>query len=124
MEPTNAAPARALNLAPTNDEAHGTPHAEGPKDQQSQSHFAPEAGHGNGHLEKAWRLERKLNWPATLNEAMADPIRNRLVRLRAARLAKAPTIAARGAYRPATPLRHYKSPVFDAKRAAAGDRDD
>jgi len=40
MEHTNAAPARALNLAPTNDEAHGTPHAAGPKDQQTQSDFA------------------------------------------------------------------------------------
>lgn len=40
MEHTNAAPARALNLAPTNDEADCTPHATGPKDQQTQPDFA------------------------------------------------------------------------------------
>ena len=40
MKHITSALARAFNVAPPNDEAHGTPHAAGPKDQQTQTHSA------------------------------------------------------------------------------------
>ena len=43
MKQITHALARAFNVAPTNDEAHGTPHAAGPQDQQSKPDFAARA---------------------------------------------------------------------------------
>jgi hypothetical protein len=83
-------------------------------------------------LQRAWAhcCRANRNWPATFEEAMADPVRSRLVRL----TAKHPPRAIRtpAAAPPAAPLREqtawrghsHRIAPFDRKRAAAGDRDD
>ena len=77
-------------------------------------------------LQAAWEAMRHraacLPWPADFDQVMADPVRQRLVRLEATHRARAPQRPAvhRMASRP-VPL---TPPIFDHKRAAAGDRDD
>ena len=65
-------------------------------------------------------------WPADLPAVLADPVRGRLLRIEAMRWRRAPAQRARQAVRRragphplATAL-----PLFDRKRAAAGDRED
>jgi hypothetical protein len=80
-------------------------------------------------LRAAWRIYKLPTWPATFEEAMADELLSRLVRLHAShmvhpRRAAAPTPCPRpaiGAQRHFTAL---PPGWVDHKRAAAGDRDD
>ena len=63
-------------------------------------------------------------WPADLPAVLADPVRGRLLRIEAIRWRRAPAQRARRATR-----RRVRGPVpgplplFDLKRAAAGERD-
>lgn len=84
-------------------------------------------------LRAAWRRYKLRSWPATFEEAMADPVCSRLVRLHAAHIAHpsttpgaipGPTVAPGAA---PTPRPRFAAPPpgwVDHKRAAAGDRDD
>ncbi len=83
----------------------------------------------DNELRAVWLAMRRPTWPATFDEAMADPLLSRLVRL----TAKHPPQAVRkGLGLPTTPPpahragpQHRPLPArFDCKRAAAGDRDD
>lgn len=74
-------------------------------------------------------LPRCAGWPAELPAVLADPVRGRLLCIDAIRWRRSPAQRARqatrgratGSRRPplATP-----APLFDRKRAAAGERDD
>lgn len=75
-------------------------------------------------LHSAWLHCRRDSWPATFEAAMADALCSRIVRLTAMH----PPLPLRrviGAAVP-MPLQHaaHRPARFDAKRAAAGDRDD
>ena len=78
-------------------------------------------------LQAAWEAMRHraacLPWPADFDQVMADPVRQRLVRLEATHRARAPQRPAvhRMVSRPMTLTPPF---FFDHKRAAAGDRDD
>jgi hypothetical protein len=90
----------------------------------------------DNELRAVWLAMRRSTWPATFDEAMADALLSRLVRL----AAKHPPPAVRKGFTtsaPAAPLQgttarpHCLAPylrrdplAFDRKRAAAGDRDD
>lgn len=74
-------------------------------------------------------------WPRSFDEVMADPARSRLVRITATRrvaaarrpVAPACTASPRRAAAPVPPasaLISMHPPVFDRKRAAAGERED
>lgn len=77
-------------------------------------------------LQAAWEAMRHraacLRWPADFDQVMADPVRKRLVRLEAThrvRVSERPAVHRRASQPvPLTP------PIFDHKRAAAGDRED
>lgn len=77
-------------------------------------------------LEAAWKNMRMRpclrHWPQELEQVMADPVRRRLVNLEAVNRTRAAIrpVIGRKASLPvlSTP------PLFDHKRAAAGDRDD
>jgi hypothetical protein len=81
-------------------------------------------------LRAAWQALRVPAWPSTFEETMRDPIRSRLITLKATHMVR--SAAAHKAY----PLRncnpwHYAISAFqprqhgqDMKRAAAGDRDE
>lgn len=84
-------------------------------------------------LRAAFEVCRNRTWPATYEEAMADPMRARLVQLCAR--GRRRRMLARGAATspplPQVPLmklwpprRVQSLPAVDHKRAAAGDRDD
>lgn len=82
-------------------------------------------------LRRAWLHCRRGTWPATYDEAMADPLLSRLVRITAMHPPRAVRKAVAGPQRPATgagaPLRlavERTHRYLDRKRAAAGDRDD
>jgi len=81
-------------------------------------------------LQTAYTLRRRADWPATFDQAMADPLLCRLVRAEALRRAQAlQDRAQQAANKPAQQVRLPAPPVtprpsFDCKRAAAGDRDD
>lgn len=68
-------------------------------------------------------------WPADLAAVLADPLRARLLRMDAARWRRQPAQRARqatrlratGSHRPPLAL---PPPLFDRKRAAAGERDE
>lgn len=68
-------------------------------------------------------------WPADLAAVLADPVRARLLRMDAARWRRQPAQRARqatrlratGSHRPPLAL---PPPLFDRKRAAAGERDE
>lgn len=93
-------------------------------------HPLPEAD-----LRAAFERSRKDNWPATFEEAMADPTLSRLITLNALHPPRSKRPAAPRLF---TPLRRVDpSPgqvqlpgiapgvrIFDRKRAAAGERDD
>ena len=71
-------------------------------------------------------LPRCAAWPAELPAVLADPVRGRLLRIEAIRTRRQPAQRARQATRRragphplATAL-----PLFDRKRAAAGERDE
>ena len=73
-------------------------------------------------LQAAFQRLRRRSWPDTLDAALADPVYGPLTRCLAVSLARmalqpAPATPARP---PAAPQR----PAFDARRAAANDRDD
>lgn len=77
-------------------------------------------------LEVAYRMRRNAGWPATLKEAMADPLLAMVLRADAVRRVladrrKPQPPAATGPVSPGIPL--TRPPRFDWKRAAAGDRD-
>lgn len=78
----------------------------------------------------AYERSRKANWPATFDEAMADPVLSRLIAIAAKhppRAARPPAVQQAPSMHPArTPgtWRPTSRPVFDRKRAAAGERDD
>jgi hypothetical protein len=89
------------------------------------------ADYSDEQLRAAWLACKGLSWPATFEEAMADPVRSNLVRLHAWRIAHPRTPAPRPAAAPpeAAPpqLNSSFSPppgYVDLKRAASGDRDD
>jgi hypothetical protein len=70
-------------------------------------------------LRLAWRHCWRNTWPASFEEAMADALLSRMVRITALH----PPCPRRPAAVPrSTPIR--RPAVFDRKRAAAGDRDD
>lgn len=82
------------------------------------------------HLQRAWRLLRCPQWPASLAETMTDPLRARLVRLYAQQLARNACAGRSSTTVPVAatrfPTRRTAPPpgLVDHKRAAAGDRDD
>jgi hypothetical protein len=88
----------------------------------------------DAQLREAWtRLARRFAWIGTYDDAMADQVRSKLVRMnalhppasRSARI-DPPTPAPQHAARPAAPRFHTELlPGFiDNKRRAAGERDD
>lgn len=76
---------------------------------------ATEAHHRAAFAAMAW-----AGW--TYEEAMADPLRSRLVKLRACQLRN--TEHRRASRIAAAPPHAMRPAAFDCKRAAAGDRDD
>lgn len=74
--------------------------------------------------------QRHRQWPNSFEAVMADPQRSRLVRInamvRSRALAKRACTTQRAVptVRPLPALRPGTTPVFDRKRAAAGDRED
>lgn len=87
-------------------------------------------------LHAAWARRRRADWPSTFDATMASPLLSRLVRMEAIRaeLARRRAAEALPAARtspaplpqrsPARALRGGLANSFDAKRLAAGDRDD
>lgn len=86
-------------------------------------------------LQAAWHHCRgRPNWPATFQEAMADPTFSRLLQLtakhppRAARSGRVSTPTPAAAPYPRSDAPRWAPPrqsaLFDPKRAAAGERDD
>jgi len=88
-------------------------------------------------LRHAWRHCRRPTWPETFEEAMADELLSRLVRLNAMHPPRAnrkpldtrPHVhvaapAPRPRIQPAATLRPGQPGLFDRKRAAAGERED
>jgi hypothetical protein len=79
-------------------------------------------------LRSAWQqcvARRRSVWPATFDEAMADPLLSRLVRITALHPPRASTkqrLRAGSVPAPRVPL--TSRTTVDRKRAAAGDRDD
>lgn len=77
-------------------------------------------------LQAAWEAMRHrtacLPWPADFDQVIADPVRKRLVRLEATHRARASQRPA--LHRMANRTVQLAPPLFDHKRAAAGDRDD
>jgi hypothetical protein len=68
-------------------------------------------------------------WPADLPAVLADPVRGRLLRIEAMRWRRAPAQRARQAVRQRAggsrrPPMALPPPLFDRKRAAAGERDE
>lgn len=68
-------------------------------------------------------------WPADLYSVLSDPVRSRLLRIEATRARRPPAQRARQATRQRAsgsrrPPLALPPPLFDRKRAAAGDRDD
>jgi hypothetical protein len=80
-------------------------------------------------LRQAWQAKRKPSWPATFEEALADPLCELVIRLAARclalrsakRPAPSPTTSPRPAH--AVPVPTHQ-PMLDHKRRAAGERDD
>lgn len=69
------------------------------------------------------------DWPADLNELSFDPVRARLILIEVIRGRRQPAqrarqAASRRATNRAPLIRSLPLPLFDRKRAAAGDRDD
>jgi hypothetical protein len=83
----------------------------------------------DAHVDRAWRRLRKRHWPATLAEVLEHPLWGRCVRGLAQSLANGERAAGpqmqapARAKPPAVPARPAP-PLFDRKRAAAGERDD
>lgn len=82
-------------------------------------------------LRAAWLHCRRDTWPASFEEAMADALFSRMVRLTALhppRAHRAPPTPPRtrifNPVRLGPNARRPAPPVFDRKRAAGGDRDD
>ena len=83
-------------------------------------------------LHAAWQQRRRADWPATFPEAMAHPMLRPLVRAEAVRRALAARRQMQHApqARPAHPAPRRptaapaQAPLFDRKRAAAGERAD
>lgn len=86
-------------------------------------------------LRKAWQQRRRHDWPACFDDAMADPMLSRLLRVEALRLALAARRSAGRTPRPvpaATSTTTFPSAAatappsrgIDRKRAASGERDD
>ncbi|MDD2975541.1 hypothetical protein [Aquabacterium sp.] len=80
-------------------------------------------------LMTAWHNRRRPNWPASFDQVMADALLAKLVgleaklrRSRLQRAAQAPTPASTAPER--RPCLPHTPPIFDRKRAAAGERDD
>lgn len=70
-------------------------------------------------------LPRCAGWPADLPTVLHDPVRARLLRIEAIRWRRAPAQRARQAARMhARTPRPIPPPLFDRKRAAAGERED
>lgn len=80
-------------------------------------------------LRAAYRSCRRHTWPDDFDAAMNDPFYSRLIRLHAtARAKRIEEQATRQSHRP-SPVRKAlpvptTNPVFDHKRAAAGERED
>lgn len=78
-------------------------------------------------MRQAWTRCKRATWPSTFEEAMADALLSRLVRLNALH---PPYRARRAAPVPpprtghSLPLPGIRPGYVDRKRAAAGDRDD
>jgi len=87
-------------------------------------------------LQLAWQERRRADWPATFEGAMTSPMLSRLVRTHACHnalgehihrevLPPEPPPAVPTPARPASSLRvPTQAPLFDRKRAAAGERED
>jgi len=87
-------------------------------------------------LQLAWQERRRHDWPLTFADVMADPFYARLVRMHACHnalgehihrevLPPEPPPAVPTPARPASSLRvPTQAPLFDRKRAAAGERED
>lgn len=90
--------------------------------------------HTDEELRAAWQnCRRSTGWPATFEEAMADRVCSRQVRIEADRrtrriAARAPAAAALATTPPVARTSSLPTPrtpaVFDRKRAASGERDD
>jgi hypothetical protein len=99
---------------------------------------ASEPAHQGGEqLQQAFEALRLSHWPATMREALQDPIRGRLLRMTAQRMQEASCRVASAPPRQGqaeashaitqamtTAARHPLRRWTDLKRAAAGDRDD
>jgi hypothetical protein len=81
-------------------------------------------------LRRAWQHCRRASWPDTFEEAMGDALLSRLVRITAMHPPRAIAKAAPTQQRPRPAYQrpqHWPPelpPLFDRKRAAAGDVDD
>jgi hypothetical protein len=80
-------------------------------------------------MRRAWTRCKRETWPATFEEAMADPTLSRLVRITAMHPPRAHRVRAVEPVRPEPAQRPLPLPgiapgYVDRKRAAAGDRDD
>lgn len=80
-------------------------------------------------LVTAWRNRRRPNWPESFEQVMADSLLAKLVsieaKLRRSRLQRTTenqTPACHATER--RPFMPHTPPIFDRKRAAAGERDD
>lgn len=77
-------------------------------------------------LRQAWAQRRRTNWPATYEATMTDPVLAVVVRIHAGLLARRITPLPRTprygtAHTTRTPTQR---PIFDRKRAAAGEREE
>jgi hypothetical protein len=87
-------------------------------------------------LRAAWLRAKRWTWPASYEEAMADPVRAAIVHgyavrieLRAqrpepAREPQQPRLLVRARTVPAEPLKPRQPALFDRKRAAAGEHEE
>jgi hypothetical protein len=84
-------------------------------------------------LQAAWQQRRRDDWPSTYAEVMSHPTYSRIVRMFACHGALMATVQRPAIERPeppcapmrAVPLRvPSHEPLFDRKRAAAGERDE
>ncbi len=92
--------------------------------------------HTEQQLRQAWLERRRTDWPPTFEEAMASPVHEALIRLQVNHGVPVPAVHRSEVQRPepAAPAVHARAPsslrvpsqqpLFDRKRAAAGDRDD
>lgn len=83
---------------------------------------APERRHLEAAHLRLFHLLHKRGWPAALDTALADRMRERLIHGRAVAIAREEHAAAELARIQSAP--RFAGPTFDARRAQAGDLND